>query len=519
MKSKTKGLIVAAFFGVILLTSTLSVAVNNNTKRQTPQDQITTTGTPADNFPDDKRAQFCGSGDAKSTPYVKEFKIPTDCTQPLAITTDDSGTVYFAQTNTGKIAKFDPNTESFTEYNNPDWPAKGQSMIWGMDYANGDIWYTDDAFDSIWKFSTSDGKYIRVAYPTKENSLPQKIKIIGNNAIINDFNEGKISFYDITQSGQNKTYTNIPTPLPGSFVGGFDVDKNGNIWYTNWLFRQGGALVKFDYNKFSDYVKKGTDQSATVGDFSKVYNFPGSIAAPNGLSIDKNGNVWIADTDKSSFYKFTESDQSFTKYTTSDAPVSTYGNVTGVIKSPITKPYWSQIQGDKLFINEQAANTMAVFDIEKESMVEYLIPSKNSIWADCGAEQDCGIAQVFGFKVVGDTVWFTEWVENNIGKIDLATPLPVTLDVSEKQFTIPRGQSASVDVTINTTVPTQLLARPTSEFSDIIVSAPTGQITGSQTIPINIETSPSALPGTYKIALSARTTDVTVSEFVTVTIQ
>lgn len=517
MKSKTKGLIVAGFFAVILLTSTLSLAMNNNTPKQNQTPEITITGTPADNFPDAQRAQFCGTGEAKSTPYVKEYDIPTACTQPLAIITDDSGQVYFAQTNTGKIAKFDPSTELFTEYDNPDWPEGGQSMIWGMDYSNGNVWYTDDANNSIWKFSTTDSKYSRIAYPTKENALPQKIKIVDNHAIITDFNEGKLSFYDTTQSGADKTYTNIPSPFPGSFVGGFDIDKSGNVWYTNWLFRQGGALVKFDYAKF--IASANTNQNATLGDYSKVVNFPGSIAAPNGLSVDKNGAIWIADTDKSSFYKFTESDSDFTKYTTPDAPAVTYGNATGVIKMPLTKPYWSQIQGDKLFLNEQAANSIAVFDIEKESMVEYLIPSKNPIWGDCGDNLDCGIAQVFGFYVTGDTVWFTEWVENKIGKIDLTAPLHVSLDVSNKQVTIPRGQTVIVGLDINTNSETQILSKTSSEFSDITVGIPTGTIYESQQVPVSIVTSPSALPGTYKVALSARTADVTVTEFITIVIQ
>ena len=38
---------------------------------------MTITGTPADNFPDEDRRQFCGSSNAKSTDYVQEFSIPT----------------------------------------------------------------------------------------------------------------------------------------------------------------------------------------------------------------------------------------------------------------------------------------------------------------------------------------------------------------------------------------------------------------------------------------------------------
>ena len=70
----------------------------------------------------DESLQFCSTNDQPlSNEYVKEYKIPTSCTQPLAITVDHDGKVWFAQTNTGKIAKFDPLTETFTEYDNSTW--------------------------------------------------------------------------------------------------------------------------------------------------------------------------------------------------------------------------------------------------------------------------------------------------------------------------------------------------------------------------------------------------------------
>jgi len=515
---KKKGLAVAIFFGVILITSTLALALNSSPNQQNPLTKTTITGTPADNFPDLDRPKFCGTSNAKSNQYVTEYKIPTDCTQPLAITTDDSGNVYFAQTNTGKIAKFDPNTEYFVEYPNPDWPEGARSMMWGIDYSFGDVWYTDDSFDSIWKFSTTEEKYTRVGFPTQEDSLPQHLKVLGNQVIVNDFYEGKISLYDSTQTSKDKKYTNIPTPIPGSFVGGFDMDSDGNLWYTNWMLRQGGALIKFNYNSFADHVASGTGKNVTVLDFSETFNLPQSIGAPNGLAVDKHGNVWLADTASSNFYKFTESAESYTRYTTPIAPLATYGNATGVIKTPVSQPYWAQIEGDKLYFNEQASNALAVFDIEQEYLVEYHVPSRNPNWADCGDKSDCGIAQVFGFDVAGDQIWFTQWVENKIGKVDLAEPLSATVSASSKQVTIQRGQTALADVMISTNQNTEILSKATSEFSDIRVKIPISTISESQSVPVSIVTSPSALPGTYKVLVSARTADVTVSEFITVTI-
>jgi len=110
-----KGLLVVLFFGGIMVTSGFGL---QSMMSPPPEDVPELTGTPADNFPAQQRAQFCGSSDAKSTDYVQEFSIPTLCTNPLAIVIDYDGNVWFAETNTGKLAKFDPNTETFFEYEN-----------------------------------------------------------------------------------------------------------------------------------------------------------------------------------------------------------------------------------------------------------------------------------------------------------------------------------------------------------------------------------------------------------------
>ena len=90
-----KGLLVVLFFGVIMVTSGFglhSIVPDSSLGGSTTS---TVTGTPADNFPDEQRAQFCGSSIAKSTDYIQEFSIPTVCTNPLAIVTDYDGNVWF----------------------------------------------------------------------------------------------------------------------------------------------------------------------------------------------------------------------------------------------------------------------------------------------------------------------------------------------------------------------------------------------------------------------------------------
>ncbi len=138
----------------------------------------TYTGTPADSFPEEQRSKFCGTGNATSNNYVKEYKIPTDCTLPQAIITDPQGNIWFVGSNTGSVAKFDPVLESFTEYENPFWPKSGYSMMWGMDIApDGMIWFTEEKYNSVWKFNIQDEEYQRFPFQSGDNSFPQRLKI------------------------------------------------------------------------------------------------------------------------------------------------------------------------------------------------------------------------------------------------------------------------------------------------------------------------------------------------------
>jgi len=292
-----------------------------------PDELVTVTGTPADNFPDSQRAQFCGTGDAKSNTFVKEYKIPTECTMPLAIVSDPQGNIWFAQVNTGNVAKFEPSTETFTEYENPTWPDGARSMMWGMDYSpDGAIWYTDEALNSVWRFSILDEDYKQLNFPTEGESLLQRLQVEGTQIIINDFLGNKITIFEAVQSDENMEIVSLPSPVSGSVTGSFAIDKNDNLWYTNWLVNQGGVLVKFDKQAFSDYRNTNPDDAIELNNFiDAVAELPFGISTPNGAVFDNDGKIWLVDTSSSFFVSYSPENESFTKYITSNPPISAYG--------------------------------------------------------------------------------------------------------------------------------------------------------------------------------------------------
>ena len=531
MKKQQKGIILLVVFGGSLLFWATAASLPGITPED-PNEKITVTETPMDNYPDVQRVQFCSSSEfAKSNSYVTEYKIPTACTQPLAIVTDPDGNVWFAQTNTGKLGKFNPLSETFVEYDNPKWPQGGRSMMWGIDYSpDGSIWFTDEANDSLWKFSIQDENYERTQFPRVLESLPQRLSVEGSKIIVNDFTGNKLTFLDPTKTGEGTAYLSIPSPVEGSVTGGFGVDADDNVWYTNWIFQTGGVLVKLNQSKIFEQSNLLAENVTALFDVLDIYQFPLGMTTPNGVSADSEGKIWIVDTSSSFFFKFDPDTESYTRYITSIPHESSYGNSSGLIKAPISRPYWSEFDDKgRLVFNEQTANRIGVFDPVKESLVEYSVPSKNPNWADCEAMEDCGLAQVFDLAVDGDTIWFTEWVENNIGKIDSSKPLPFNVDLDKEKIILKTGEQAQLrlQLTPNNDINfgnAEIISSNTAKFTDIQIQAETKNISQEElanqiTILITISASESAIPDVHKVLVGAQTDDVTVSKYLTVIIE
>jgi len=564
VNTRKKGIIFFAVVAGIMLSSGVTIAINPAQWFDTPSvegDFQIPTVEEFEAFDPDalgldlgynpgEKLQFCSTNEeALSNEYVKEYKIPTACTQPLAITVDHNGMVWFAQTNTGKVAKFNPLTETFTEYDNTEWedvekifimtalennvePAKLRSMMWGMDYfPDGSIWFTDETTDAIWKFSIDTESYDRISYSqTKEgeSSLPQKLVIEGSKIIINDFSGGQLSFLDYAQDREGLRHYAIPSIMPDAVTSDFAIDSEKNVWYTNWVPSGQGILVKFDYPGYEFQSTQGeVTQGLLLQDFVEWYNFPVGLTTPNGVTVGPDQNIWLADTSSNYFFSFDPKTEEFTKYTTSIPTIDSYGNASGIIKNPVSRPYWIEHYDGNLIMNEQTANRIGVFNPFTEILTEYTVPSRNANWSDCEGIDYCGVAQVFDFAADGEKIWFTEWVENNIGVVDTSIPLPFSIAINANQITLGKGETTAVTLQVTKTssqhigLSANVNYSSTSTFSDIIIKPELNNFSLSDaptTISVEVTASEYALSGTHKVLLGAYTDDIAVSQFIIVTI-
>ena len=153
----------------------------------------------------------------------------------------------------------------------------------------------------------------------------------------------------------------------------------------------------------------------------------------------------------------------------------------------------------------------------------------NPNWGDCGDMQNCGLAQVFDFTVDGDKIWFTEWVENNIGVVDTSVGLPLDIELDTNIVTLQAGESKEstfvvAPLTSQDLSDVSLILSDTHEFLNVNSDSNTPsnfQLDFDAPRPIKaiISASEEAVPGTYKILLGAQTEEVSVSKFVTVVIE
>ena len=411
-------------------------------------------------------------------------------------------------------------------------PTKLRSMMWGIDYfPDGSVWFTDETTDAIWKFTIDTETYDRISYSQPDetkSSLPQKLVIDGSKIIINDFSGGRLSFLDYAQDREGLRHYSIPSVVPDAVTSDFAIDSDKNVWYTNWVPSGQGILVKFDYPGYEFQSTQGeVTQGLLLQDFVEWYNFPAGLTTPNGVAVGPDQKIWLADTSSNYFFSFNPKTEEFTKYTTSIPTIDSYGNASGVIKNPVSRPYWIEHYNGNLVMNEQTANRIGVFNPSTETLVEYTVPSRNPNWADCEEIDYCGVAQVFDFVSYGKKIWFTEWVENNIGVVDTSIPLPFSIDVEMEEITLKKGQSTQFILEItktsglsNDTIDASVNSSSTSTFSDIIITHENNFSLSDDptTISVEIMASEHALSGTHKILLGAYTDDIAVSEFITVTI-
>ena len=355
---------------------------------------------------DKDKPLLCGNNITNSNSYVHEFITPILCNQPVGLTVDQENNIWIASGKSGTLLVFNTKTLQFDKIIKiPSWQDQKRnigSMIWDLKFdKNGDLWFTDELSNSIWKYFVKDGKFenyklleeggypLSITFDSDNNVwftqvFGKRLGFLDPSKVINNTTEGiseldmsrQINFQNMgpISNGYMFSETNI------SNRNNSGLDSKEILWFSTATFPLGGQLIKYD-------VDAG---ALTIHDINHTHSVPFSIAE------DENGILWTNSHIANLFLYLDQNTGATKQYATSNP--SNSGNLT-------TLPYYNEYRDGKVWFNEHYGNAIASYDPKNKTLVEYYIPSHNPLWVNSSNPLR------FIFDNNG-SIWFTEWTEN-----------------------------------------------------------------------------------------------------------
>lgn len=396
------------------------------------------------------RKRFCGNDIPNSNLYVREFTLPTQCSQPVGLAVDKDNNIWIASGKLGSLLVFNPQTEKFEQVIKiPNWPEQKRiigSMIWNMKFdKNGNLWFTDELSNSIWKYFTKEGKFENYRL-LEEGGYPQSLTFDSDgNFWFTQFFGKRLGFVEPSKVVTNTTEgiseldmsRQIDFQTMGPISNGFKftntststnttnpANTNEILWFSTATFPSGGQIIKYDVDS----------QSLTIHDLTYTHNIPFSIAE------DKNGTLWANSHISNLFFSLDPRTGAVKQYATSNPAAP--GNLT-------TLPYYNEYRDGKIWLNEHYGNAIAFYEPEGKTLVEYYLPSQNPLWVNSSNPLKFAIDH-------NGSIWFTEWTENKLGVItkDRLQQIPITLGVSKDKLVLDSKNNKSdvIDIYIHENV-------------------------------------------------------------------
>jgi virginiamycin B lyase len=512
--SSWKKIIVYALIGIVAI-----AAVSVSAFSRPPQDDT------QQKF----KEQWCGTDMIpNSNAYITEVILTAECEMPIGIAVEND-VVWYVSGKRGTLGSYSISENKFQEYTIPTWPTREQSfttplswsMSWSVRVAGDYIWFTDEKNNAIWRFNKSAESFEMFKVPA---GYPSDMALDANgNIYLIGINTESLFFGDVSKmkSGTSEGFTEIPLPLGGfegidpDFItsGLLVLDKERNdVWVSLLAFQRKGQLFQYDIE---------------TNKVVQIVDLPADLSSPVGAALDNSGNLWVADHGTNIFFKYDPINDKITRFTTSIASPKIYGGTTP--PNAYTWPYWMATGPDgSIWFNEHIGNKIARFDPEELMLTEYWIPSQNRIWSKCPPDATtCGIANALQLAVGSDNqVWFSEWTENKIARLDTAKQIPLTVSAPD-EVRVARGDSTEIRVTIEasgdfsgkmvasaTLEPNGMLGNSSGIFSEESISLSGG----SKQVSYTFTPAENLAAGQYVIMVGAENNDVSVMKAVKVNI-
>ena len=361
------------------------------------------------------KQHLCGSSFEKISDYIVEYSIPYPCSQPVGIAIDKNDSAWIAATWMGHLIVFDPKNGYFSEFIKiPNWKTKGifGSMVWGMNFDKyGNLWFTDQVNNAIWRYFVSEKKFEMYNVPTSgaypafiefdsegnvwfSEIFGKKLGVLYPHLVKNNTSKG-ISEYEFEDLLHHKITSMGPISISNNTN-----NKNDLVWFSAVDYPDNGSVINYNI----------TSKKFNVFELSKEAGIPISILE------DDRGILWINDHATSIFFTFDTKTNQTKKYSTSLPSTRITSSL----------PYFNEYRDGKLWFNEHEGNAISYFDPKNDTMVEYHIPTRSKIWGNTSNPLQFAIDHT-------GSIYFTEWTENKVGilKSNSIDKIPIFMNISK----------------------------------------------------------------------------------------
>ncbi len=350
----------------------------------------------------------------KASP-IREISIPQNNSDPLALTVDGAGNLWFAETNPPAIVKYVPG--SFSLFSIPT--GKSCGLIWFLIMDNlSNLWFSCASEPLLWSFSTTSHEFSNFSTGNPRVApysliLDSRTNEIWFTSIFTD----QIGAFQLS-SGTAKLdrLVNVSGPpgvepnrgLPRYGPSGITFDSAGNLFVTETF---AGAIAEYSQNA----------QSVV-----KIWRLPGGTQ-PVGIA-EAAGRIWFTNHGSSFIGFVNETSGRVTQFST-----SLFSTGTGFEE---TLPYWIQLSPEgSVWFDEHIGNKIANFDATTHRLTEFFIPTPQSA------------PLRFALDGQRNELWFTEFQGNKLGYLLENGTRNCLAEISSNALTI--SGDASTHLTVN----------------------------------------------------------------------
>lgn len=329
-----------------------------------------------------------------SSSNVTEYTLPNLISGPCEIEFDNNGMAWIEEVTGNAITRFDPQSGAFTRYPLPQPLAVPGGLEIGPD---GAVWFPQLTTNVITRLEPSDGSMQDFPIPYGQLATGP---ISAGVAVASDMASGPDNGVWFSMSGTNaigridvatKEIEIIPISDPLSTV----------VVLTQIIQRGPGNTMVMSLGE--------ANKIATIDVFTreiKEYSIPTPAAFPQGVTTDRQGNIWFTETLAQKFGRLNVETGEITEYDIlalrTQLPLS-LGN-----PLPFPGPIREGSDGKIYFAQGgfEAGNKIGQFDPSTNKFKEFVIPTPLAGICDINNSQD-------------GEIWFGEFTGNKIGKLKI----------------------------------------------------------------------------------------------------